>query len=180
MKNYSAESIRVAMNRVLTEDGIFYLELGAGHGMALQELVSKGITPKRVVCVEISPQFQKELKNLKLPFEMELHEDDCKTMPYLENDAVDILFAMNVIYFLDPLPEYLAEMYRVLKPGTGKMSLGCKFQSIPQNSNIFVNADEAVVVKMIREAGFEVTSTFLDLGDPKVSFTELLCTKPQN
>ena len=99
-------------------------------------------------------------------------------MPYLANGSVDKLFAMNVVYFLDPLPKYLTELNRVLKPG-GTLMFGCKFGAVPKDNDVFVNVDEETIVQQLKETGFDVTSERLKVSDsdPKQNYTELLCTK---
>merc|ERR1719437_374873 len=87
---------------------------------------------------------------------IEVHGEDCRSMPYLGDDSVDKIFAMNVVYFLDPLPAYLGEIHRVLKPGTGEIVWGCKFDKVPQDNEVFVNVPEDKIVAMMQEAGFEV------------------------
>merc|ERR1719281_1738824 len=85
-------------------------------------------------------------------------------MPYLPDGTVDTMFGMNVVYFLDPLPDYLEEIHRVLKPGTGEIVWGCKFDKVPQDNEVFVNVKEDEIVEMMKDAGFDVTSEAIDVA----------------
>ena len=104
------------------------------------------------MCVEISRDFRKELQKTieELPSEIssniEVHGEDCRNMPYLDDASVDAIFGMNVVYFLNPLPEYLGEMNQVLKPG-GRLIWGCKFANLPQDNAEFVNVSKSAIVE---------------------------------
>jgi SAM-dependent methyltransferase len=149
-----------------------YVELGAGHGFGLRAIgeprqektgdgPDSGGIPKRIVCFEISPRFLAELGQVKeeLPYgdRIELYGQDCRDMSFLQDGTVDKIFALNVVYFLDPLPVYLREMHRVLKPG-GVVVFGGYFGYIP-NSGAFVNSQPGPILSSMEEAGFTVSST---------------------
>merc|ERR1711933_496145 len=70
---------------------------------------------------------------------------------------------MNVVYFLDPLIDYLNEIHRVLKPG-GEVVWGCKFDKVPKNNEVFVNVDEQKIIGMMESAGFQVSSEMIDVA----------------
>jgi len=114
----------------------------------------------RVVNEEILLSSDDAATNTKI----EIHGEDCRSMPYLADNSVDKIFAMNVVYFLDPLPEYLKEIYRVLKPG-GVVVWGCKFFATPKDSPVFVNVEEDKVTQMMQDAGFVVSSEMIDVGN---------------
>mmetsp|Transcript_32880 Transcript_32880/g.46719 ORF Transcript_32880/g.46719 Transcript_32880/m.46719 type:complete len:236 (+) Transcript_32880:112-819(+) len=199
MESSNPPSTREGIQRLgLTSDDTF-VELGAGSGAGLKSLgggeeeeeenvgsdgtadapaAPAGI-PSRIVCVEISQDFRDELEKVKAGLEyqdrVEIYPDDCKAMPFLEDESVDKIFAMNVVYFLDPLEEYLTEIRRVLKPG-GVVSFGCKFPALPKDSDVFINVEEEIIVEKMEQAGFEVKSTFVKLPE-RHSFTEILGRK---
>lgn len=166
------------LNLVATD---VFVELGAGHGVGLKSLGLKEEIPKRIVAVEISPNFRALVEKVKeeVPYgdRVEIYGDDCKQMPFLEDNSVDKMFAMNVVYFLNPLDEYLPEIHRVLKPD-GIVVFGCKFDLIPQDSDVFVNVKEELVVEKMEAAGLEVTSTCVDESGAR--HTELLGRKKAN
>ena len=183
MGRFTPPSIREAIRRLDLQPHETFVELGAGHGAGLREIaeLSQG-PPKRIVCVEISNDFRQELRKTieELPPEIsskiEIHGDDCRTMPYLDDASVDKIFGMNVVYFLDPLPEYLGEMNRVLKPG-GKLVWGCKFGNLPRDNNTdFVNVSKSAIADAMEKAEFEEVSTTkvaVDGGDPKKDYIEI-------
>ena len=159
------------------------VELGSGHGHSLKTIATSQTIPKRIVCVEISPLFRKKLDEIKieLPEELrtkiEIRGDDAKDMKcFLEDSSVSKVFAMNVVYFLDPLADYLTELHRVLKKD-GILFWGCKFHAVPKDTEEFVNIDEQVVVEAMKKAGFEVSSTFVDLGEGRLNYTALIGRK---
>merc|ERR1712176_1692052 len=91
---------------------------------------------------------------------IEVSGDDAKDMKdFLDNSSVSKIFAMNVVYFLDPLAEYLTELHRVLKKD-GVLFFGCKFHVVPKDTKEFVNIDENKIIEAMKKAGFEVSSTF--------------------
>ena len=161
-----------------------FLELGAGHGAGLREIAKLKRPPKRIVCVEISDDFRRELEKTieelppQLSKNIEVHGADCRSMPYLDDASVDKIFGMNVVYFLDPLSDYLDEINRVLKP-KGKLVWGCKFGNLPSDNAEFVNVSRRAIVDAMGEAGFEVSTTkvLVDGGDRKKDYIELLGEK---
>ena len=108
------------------------LEIGTGgHGYAMEVLLgTKDL--KKLVGIEIS-DYLREKMNAKFEKEIErgdltMIENDCKDLKdiFPDDDSVDCILAVNVVYFLHPLDEYLKEMYRILKPKTGRILLSCK------------------------------------------------------
>lgn len=138
------------------------MEVGPGSGRALKEILS--FHPKRVLAVEISPVFRHEIS---LRFKKEIKsntltvvKDDVKD--YLVNNrvpdaSIDRILASNVLYFLDPLEDYLEEFYRVLKPG-GKLVFAVKdvAKSKMSDVSIFVNTDWDEALLAMKKTGFEV------------------------
>ena len=166
------------------------VELGAGHGVGMRHAYLHH-TPKRLVAVEISPEFGQKLETVKAELllqqegvtnnnsdnpvgTIEIYSDDAKSMPFLEDNVVDKMFAMNVVYFLDPLPDYLREIHRVLKPGSGTVVFGCKFPSVRDAPPPFVNVRPEPIVQAMQAAGFDVSCQEVDVeGSPIYSYTEI-------
>ena len=91
---------------------------------------------------------------------------DCKDLKAIfpNDESVDCILAINVVYFLHPLREYLKEMYRVLKPCTGRILLSCK-ESVRdctpatyEDNTVFHNVDFDHISTLCKEAGFKVTT----------------------
>ena len=149
MGKFSPPSAREAIRRLDLQPSDTFVELGAGHGAGLREIAKLKRPPKRIVCVEISDDFRR-----------------------------DKIFGMNVVYFLDPLSEYLDEINRVLTP-KGKLVWGCKFANLPRENAEFANVSRRAIVDAMGEAGFEVSTAkvSVDGGDPKKDYIELLGEK---
>ena len=179
MRKFNPQSTEVGIKRLDLKETDVFLELGAGEGVGIQSLET---IPARIVLVEISDQFRNVLEEIKagLSFQnrIEIHGQDCKHMPFLENNSVDKVFAMNVVYFLNPLEEYLNELHRVVKPG-GTVVFGCKLAALPRDSSVFVNVEEEKITRLMENAGFRVTSEFIEVSDdePARNFLELRGTK---
>ena len=184
MRSANPESTRYAFRHRLNNNNLessssggVFVELGAGEGsglLALTEHEDPSRIPSAIHLVEISDVMRAELERVvreDLPESVrasdtliEVHGEDCRSMPYLGDDSVDTVFAMNVVYFLDPLRDYLGELHRVLKPGTGEIVWGCKFDKVPKDNEVFVNVREDEIVRMMEETGFEVTSEAIDVA----------------
>jgi ubiquinone/menaquinone biosynthesis C-methylase UbiE len=181
-------SIRKGVERLaIQESDRVIVELGSGHGVGIREIcaaVARNHRPTddpagqhhhRVVAVEISDRFRSKLKQLQVELgegSFELFDADAKNMPFLADNSVDKIFAMNVVYFLDPLDEYLKEIYRVLKPN-GTIVFGCKFAAVRGAAPPFVNTEPAPILDAMRAKGFVVSSEMIELGSPIHSYVEI-------
>jgi len=160
-------------NRMNLKSSDVFVELGAGEGAGLLAILEDDYQkiPSQIHLVEISESMRGELERVireDLPpsaekTDIRVYGEDCRSMHYLQDNSVDKIFAMNVVYFLDPLPEYLNEIHRVLKPQTGEIVWGCKFDKVPKDNEIFANVEEEKVVKMMEDAGFHVTSEKINM-----------------
>ena len=152
--------------------GAAVLELGPGQGFATQALLR--FHPRSIAAVEVSPLFRKILNQsgsaTKAAIDskiLTIIEDDAVALP-LENNSIDIILGMNVVYFLHPLESYLKEMHRVLKPG-GYLIFGTKQGGAKLGKkDTFVNTDNNVILASMVAVGFvdsEIGATRL-LTDP--------------
>ncbi len=127
--------------------------------------------------MEISDFFRREISQLQLATKIEIYGDDAKNMKdFLENDSVDKMMAVNVIYFLDPLPVYISEFHRVLKPG-GTALFACKYTATLGHPDIFKNQHIPSIVKIFEAHGFRVKTEKIVLGDPITDYTAIEVTK---
>ncbi|KAL3794416.1 hypothetical protein HJC23_012953 [Cyclotella cryptica] len=205
MKRVNSRSIREGIHRLQLRRNDTFVELGAGNGAGLMTLIdmskmqpsddpsASNSVPKRVVLIEISERFRNELSkiihdlqnaNALIAPHIEVHSEDCISMPFLEDNSVDKMFGMNVVYFLSPLEDYLREIKRVLKPG-GKIVFGCKFGSLPKEgtTNEFVNVNRDVICDALKKQGFDVSfsKVLVDGGDNEMkNYIEIVGVKALN
>lgn len=158
MASGNAERSVHAINKAFESalDNKTWLELGPGHGFATKEIIETK-SPKMVHGIEISQDFRDILEKV---FEKEIESGvfnvsgaDAKTLNHVSDASVDYVFGMNVIYFLDPLDSYLAELKRVLVPG-GLLVFGISDAVVGANPEVFVNTDWDLCVRKLVEAGF--------------------------
>ena len=89
---------------------------------------------------------------------LEIRGDAGPRLPFIPSESVDRVLGMNVLQFLDPLREYVDEVYRVLKPG-GFVVWGNKDVAKAGHPAVFVNTDWDACAAMMADAGLEVTRT---------------------
>jgi len=173
------------VNRKTSEDGVRRLdirsgetvvELGPGMGFGLRE--SLRFEPGRLVGVEISEEFRKALSASDMADNIEIRSEDARDLSaFLEEGSVHKLLAVNVIYFLNPLPEYARELHRILHPD-GVALFACKFDVIrTADKSIFVNTDSEAIEKVLHAHGLSVRAEHVDLGHPQMSYTALWVTR---
>ena len=171
LMNYSNEQVSIdIVNRMKIREPDHVLELGVGNGLAIKEIAK--ISGNKIIGVEISPEFRRNLKKMKLPKNIVILGNDAKDLSNEVHDgSIDKLLAINVIYFLKPIQEYILEFKRVLKKG-GIGYLGCKFESI-KNFDIEVapNRSEREIISQLSKVGFNVSSEFVDLGEDRSRYT---------
>ena len=171
LMNYSNEQVSIdIVNRMKLSEPDHVLELGVGNGLAIKEIAK--ISGNKIIGVEISPEFRRNLKKMKLPKNIVILGNDAKDLSNEVHDgSIDKLLAINVIYFLKPIKEYILEFKRILKKG-GMGYLGCKFESI-KNFDVEVapNKSEREIISQLSKVGFNVSSEFIDLGEDRSRYT---------
>lgn len=159
MEDRNRESSKVMVQWLDPKPSSVVVEIGPGHGMALESLL-KEYQPSRVYGIEISEAFRQKLQS-KFAEQLasgllSIHNHDAKHLPFLHEASVDYIYALNVIYFLNPLSEYLAEIYRILKPGgTILFGISTAVASVICDPTYFVNTDWDACTEAIKLAGFE-------------------------
>ena len=171
LMNYSNAQVSIdIVNRMNLKKTDHVLELGVGNGLAIKEIAK--ISENKIIGIEISAEFRKKLLNKQLPKNIVILENDAKDLSNeIPDGSIDKLLAINVIYFLKPIEEYILEFKRILKKG-GIGYLGCKFESI-KNFDIEVapNRDEKAIISQLSKLGFNASSDFIDLGEDRSRYT---------
>ena len=171
LMNYSNAQVSIdIVNRMKLKKTDHVLELGVGNGLAIKEIAK--ISENKIIGIEISAEFRKKLLNKQLPKNIVILENDAKDLSKeIPDGSIDKLLAINVIYFLKPIEEYILEFKRILKKG-GIGYLGCKFESI-KNFDIEVapNRDEGAIITQLLNLGFKASSNFIDLGEDRSRYT---------
>ena len=171
LMNYSNAQVSIdIVNRMKLKKTDHVLELGVGNGLAIKEIAK--ISENKIIGIEISAEFRKKLLNKQLPKNIVILENDAKDLrKEIPDGSIDKLLAINVIYFLKPIEEYILEFKRILKKG-GIGYLGCKFESI-KNFDIEVapNRDEKAIISQLSNLGFSASSEFIDLGEDRSRYT---------
>ena len=171
LMNYSNEQVSIdIVNRMKLREPDHVLELGVGNGLAIKEIAK--ISGNEIIGVEISAEFRRNLKKMKLPKNIVILGNDAKDLSNEVHDgSIDKLLAINVIYFLKPIQEYIREFKRILRKG-GMGYLGCKFESI-KNFDVEVapNRSEREIISQLSKVGFNVSSEFVDLGEDRSRYT---------
>jgi len=171
LMNYSNAQVSIdIVNRMNLKTTDHVLELGVGNGLAIKEIAK--ISENKIIGIEISAEFRKKLLNKQLSKNIVILEKDAKDLSVeIPDGSIDKLLAINVIYFLKPIEEYILEFKRILKKG-GVGYLGCKFESI-KNFDIEVapNRDEGAIITQLLNLGFSASSEFIDLGEDRSRYT---------
>jgi len=171
LMNYSNAQVSIdIVNKMKLKKTDHVLELGVGNGLAIKEIAK--ISANNIIGLEISAEFRRNLLKMKLPKNIVILENDAKDLSNeIPNGSIDKLLAINVIYFLKPITEYILEFKRILKKG-GIGYLGCKFESI-KNFDIEVapNRNEREIITQLSSVGFKVSSEFVDLGEERSRYT---------
>ena len=171
LMNYSNAQVSIdIVNRMNLKKTDHVLELGVGNGLAIKEIAK--ISENKIIGIEISAEFRKKLLDKQLPKNIVILENDAKDLSNeIPDGSIDKLLAINVIYFLKPVEQYILEFKRILKKG-GIGYLGCKFESI-KNFDIEVapNRDERAIISQLSNSGFNASIEFIDLGEDRSRYT---------
>ena len=171
LMHYSNAQVSIdIVNRMKLKKPDHVLELGVGNGLAIKEIAR--ISGNKVIGIEISAEFRRNLLRMKLPKNVVILENDAKDLSNeIPDGSIDKILAINVIYFLKPIGEYILEFKRILKKG-GIGYLGCKFESV-KNFDIEVapNRDEREIISQLSNVGFNASSEFIDLGEDRSRYT---------
>ena len=171
LMNYSNAQVSIdIVNRMKLKKTDHVLELGVGNGLAIKEIAK--ISGNNIIGIEISAEFRRNLLKMKLPKNIVILANDAKDLSNeIPDGSIDKILAINVIYFLKPIREYILEFKRILNKG-GIGYLGCKFESI-KNFDIEVapNRNEREVITQLSSVGFKVSSEFVDLGEDRSRYT---------
>ena len=163
------------------------IELGPGAGYATKHLLATK-NPACVLAYEVSSAFRKVLNEDEAIMTavasgiLTIRGDDSRSMPDVPNSSVDVIFGMNVVYFLRPLDSYLTEMLRVLKPG-GWIIFGTKMNGAKVGcATSFVNTDVEAIIAQMTAAGFSnAAAAAMRLAtDPPTPgmYVPVVCQKP--
>mmetsp|Transcript_786 Transcript_786/g.1205 ORF Transcript_786/g.1205 Transcript_786/m.1205 type:complete len:215 (-) Transcript_786:248-892(-) len=158
------------------------VEIGPGSGYAMKTMLST-LSPSRMYGIEISDAFRNQLlSDTELaPFHasdvLSLHGDDAKNLFFILNNSVDIIFAFNVIYFLNPLSVYLKECYRILKPG-GCVMFSVKGVAQKMDPSVYINTDWDKCLQEMKTAGFVEVEAKEERLEDSLSYIPLYGKKP--
>ena len=152
-------------------------EVGSGNGLALLEIVKQ--TSQAVYAVEISRIFRSQLRALNLGKNVSILDHDASNLKVeIDDNSIDKLIGINLVYFLAPLNVYLDEFFRIMKPG-GMGIFACKFDKIQNfDETVAPNKSESAIIQALLQSGFKTTSNFIDLGDINSRYIAIKFYKP--
>lgn len=158
-----------SVDRLNIVKGDVVVEVGSGNGQAFEEILKK--EPQKVFAFEISKTFLSDLfaKFYNNPKIAILDKDAKDLENILEDNSVDKILLINVIYFLDPLEDYLLEFKRILNVN-GSILITGKFGPASQmDQSVFTNTNFEGLLSKLNNY-FDVSSEFIDLGNPISQF----------
>ena len=98
-----------SVDKLNVSEGDVVIEVGSGNGDALRELLKR--RPKKIFALEISRSFLSDLRSAFPSENIHIIERDAKDLKdIVENDSIDKILLINVVYFLDP---YRAVLVRI-------------------------------------------------------------------
>lgn len=117
---------RISKNGVFTDEDVFHqpdvvydyikkgdfvVELGYGQGANLKYL-ARSCPDARFWGFDLQP-----LRDLKLPANVKLFEQDYSSLPQITDASVDVVYAMETLVHCSDKEKVFRELYRILKPG---------------------------------------------------------------
>ncbi|MEM1415283.1 MAG: class I SAM-dependent methyltransferase [Myxococcota bacterium] len=102
------------------DDESAVLEVGFGGGVGL-EMVRAHVPKARLVGIDVSADVVR--RGAKRFPELDLRHASADMLPF--GEEFDAVFAVNVAYFWESVPNVLRELHRVLRPG-GRLALGVR------------------------------------------------------
>lgn len=160
------------------------LEIGPGGGSSLNRILDT-YHPKRAYAIEISDVFRAQLqsdptcaKRMKDGI-LSIHGDDAARMPFIPSGSVDRVIGVNVLYFLNPLGQYLCEIYRILKPGG--FVLFCVNDDISEHGDpgVYLNRNWTECVNTMKLAGLENSYKGESRLEKSLRYTPIYGYKPE-
>ena len=106
--------------------GQHVLEIGVGQGTDLMRFAKAG-----AIChgVDITRNHL-ELTALNAALrgiEVDLHEADATCLPFPDN-SMDCVYSFGVLHHIPEIDKVIREIYRILKPGGGKVMIACYYK----------------------------------------------------
>ncbi len=144
------EVIEGSVEKLDVQKGDVVLEVGSGNGQALVEIIKR--SPRKIYAIEISKKFRDVLHSKFSDQNISVLGNDAKDLSdVVENNSIDKLILINVIYFLNPLDDYLKEFKRVIKKN-GKILVVSKFHLAKTfDQSIFQNTDVTLLIPKLQE-----------------------------
>ncbi len=177
MAKETAPENLIALDLLELEEWDRLLEIGSGHGATLAEAAVRmkngsiaGIDISKVMVRLAEKTNQQNIKS-KL---IQIHRASSDDIPYPAKTFTKLL-SIHTIYFLDDLPDHLAEIFRVTAPG-GRFVLGFRpgeDEGFAENfpDNVYQIRLKSEVLRLLEAAGFEtITVHEEDPGRGRVVF----------
>lgn len=160
-------------------DGDVLLEIGHGNCGHLPHIIDKA-TDLSYHGLELSPTMHEDAirKNKALMDQHEVHFQiyDSLPLPYSE-DFFDKFMTVNTIYFINNPVAFLAEIYRILKPGgTACITFAQKefMQGLPFVNNVFRLYNQENFLPLVEKSPFTLTEIVRDQDVAKTKTGETL------
>ena len=129
-----------SVDRLDVVEGDVVVEIGSGNGQSVTEILKK--KPQKIYAIEISDTFLSDLRSNFNDNNIEIVEKDAKNLQGLiRNDSVDKILLINVVYFLNPIEDYLLELKRILKLGGTILITGKFGPASKMDQSVFANTD---------------------------------------
>jgi len=153
---------------IKTQDTIFEIGYGPGFGI---NLISRQLKPKMVYGIDFSELMFRRATKLNLPFirdgKVKLYFDDFIKMQ-VENNFVDKIFCINVVYFWNNLEIPFKKAYSMLKNGGRFCIFSVKTDDLNKlkytKDTIFNKRTIEEIIEKLRLVGFKQIDYHYDNG----------------